>query len=168
MFGMQQNEVDYNSGFPTWMWDSLPEVRQKPLEPKLADPKGWFFGRGAHLPILVYLQDKKNDHRQIVSILKRSQNKRGRTFGKAGKVQKQAMKAEPQGSLKGRRGPRVGKPGGGIRGSGAPCIFFLEWENTIWLETLLRGTPSLLRPKNTREHLALGRHTKIHEPSLNR
>ena len=55
---MQQKEVQH-TGFPTWFWDRLPEVRQKPLDPKLADPKCWFFGRGAHIPILVFLQNKK-------------------------------------------------------------------------------------------------------------
>ena len=53
------NTYEHQIGFPTWRWQTLPEVRQKPLDPKLADPKCWFFGRGAHMPILVLLQNKK-------------------------------------------------------------------------------------------------------------
>ena len=50
----------------TFWWPKLPVIRQKPLDPDLANnyDVGWFFGHGAHMPIAVFVQSQERGRSQ--------------------------------------------------------------------------------------------------------
>ena len=90
-------------------------MRQKPLDPFLADPEDWFFGKGAHMTLLAYLQCKQSPHSKVSMRRREVRRKERRQHAKAhdDKVQKPAEAGtKGQRNRKGNRAPRAGKPGG--------------------------------------------------------
>ena len=53
----------YSTGWPTWLWPPLPEIKQKPLKADVVDPSEEVIGKGAHMSILVYVEQSQNTHR---------------------------------------------------------------------------------------------------------
>ena len=104
--GLTRNGGLKECGEPTWSFYRLPEVRQKPLDPGLADRGGCFLGRGAHMPLCVFIQQNENVQRGKDQWQTRSV-KIGEYF-----VGQNYKAPEAQGNLKGRRGPRVGNTSG--------------------------------------------------------
>ena len=92
-------------GEVTFYWPSLPEVRQKPLDPGLAHRQDYFFGNGSHMPLIIFIQRNRNTHRQSETIKNRSR-KRNTNWHTP------AMEAEAQNKLKERGVRMLTKRGG--------------------------------------------------------
>ena len=59
-------------GAETWLWHALPLVKQKPVDVNLFDPQERMFnGRGAHMPLLVFLGLPSETRRSVAAIKKR-------------------------------------------------------------------------------------------------
>ena len=76
MFGGNARKV-VQCEWETFYWPTLPVIRQKPLNPDLANNYdiGWFFGHGAHMPIAVFVQSQAR-RRSLEKYLGRAEKNR--------------------------------------------------------------------------------------------
>ena len=104
LFGGETHMDDF--GQETFDWPQLPVIRQKPLDPDLANNYdiGWFFGHGAHMPIAVFVQSQAR-RRSLEKYLGRAEKNR------KGKAERKGEKSQGKGNQKGYGDPRASKSG---------------------------------------------------------
>ena len=121
--GMFPFSVEIDIGSRSWQWPPLPLLKQKPVDVHMFDPQKRMSGRGAHMPLMVFMGMPSETRRTPAANQRRAQNaarrgwtqerirqyqNKGKNKGRANtKTSSQPAVAEPSLQLSGRHQQRM-------------------------------------------------------------